>query len=66
MTDEKPKKVEDGAKARSRRPFNFKKTEYRAPTSGLENAIFEYGLPKHTAQFTQMLEDLAKHVAVSF
>ena len=64
MTEERKPKVEAG-KLRMNRAF-IKKEVFKAPTSGLETVIFDYGLPKHTNDFTKSVEELSRHLAVTF
>ena len=64
MTEERKPKVEAG-KPRVNRAF-VKNEVFKAPMSGLETVIFDYGLPKHTTNFTNAIKELSRHVAVNF
>ena len=64
MTEERKPKME-ASKPRVNRAF-IKSEVFKAPTTGLETILFDCGLPKHTTDFMNAVEELACYVAVNF
>jgi len=69
--DEKDEKLQRERKRGGRGGKKFRQhatagSKYKAPTSGLEDYIYESGAAKHAAQFTETTEKLCNHMQANF
>ena len=56
--------MNEGAKTRAYRGTKTA-TSYKAPTSGLEHIVFEYGKKMKPGSFKTMVESMAEHMAAT-
>ena len=56
--------MNEGAKSRTYRGTKTV-TNYKAPTSGLEHIVFEYGKKMKPGSFKTMVESMAEHMAAT-
>lgn len=54
------KKGNQAGQSTPKRPMT--KTGYKSSVAGIKNAVFEYGLAKHAAQYVESEETLANHI----
>ena len=62
VKEEKPK-VKDGTRAKGRRlkqSNSTQKASFKAPTTGLEDKVFNFGKQKHASDFMNNREEIAK------
>ena len=57
-------KISEGAKTCTYRGTKAT-TSYKAPTSGLEHTVFEYGKTMKSGSFKTMVESMAEHMAAT-
>ena len=57
-------KLNEGAKSRAYQGTKTA-TSYKAPTSGLEHIVFEYGEKMKPGSFKSMVESMAEHMAAT-
>ena len=57
-------KMSESAKTRSCRGTKAA-TNYKAPTSGLEHIVFEYGKKMKPGNFNTMIESMSEHMAAT-
>ena len=69
MVNEEKPKVEDGAVSKGRRfqqSTETWKATFKAPTSGLEYNVFEFGRQRHAADFAKYCGVVSKFATVNY
>ena len=68
VKEEKPK-VEGGSKTKGRhfqQLISTRKASFKAPTTRLEDKVFDFGEQKHAADFVKNCEEIANYIAVNY
>ena len=68
MIKEDKYKAEGGTKLKGRRfqqSTSTQKASFKAPTTGLEDKVFNFGKNKHAEDFVKNCETIAKYIAVN-